>query len=208
MINVYYYVLDTLSDWELGYVTAELHSRRYFKKQSPHVSVKTVAPTKEAITTMGGITVTPDITVDEIIAESSAVLLLPGADTWDEQKHTPIIEKAIELLESGATVAAICGATTTLAEAGMLDGRIHTSNSLEFLKMVCPNYKGEHYYKDVKAIADGELITGSSASGLLFAKIVLEKLDVFSDDTLEAWYNYFNTGDTKYFHTLMQTLDK
>ncbi len=207
MINVYNYVLDTLSDWELGYVTAELHSRRYFKKQSPNVSVKTVGPTKESITTMGGLTVTPNITVDEIISEPSAVLLLPGADTWGDQKHTPIIEKAMELLECGATVAAICGATTTLAEAGVLDARIHTSNSLEFLKMVCPNYNGEQYYKNVKAIADGELITGSSAGGLLFARIVLEKLDVFSEDTLEAWYNYFNTGDAKYFHTLMQTLD-
>ncbi|MFD2706750.1 DJ-1/PfpI family protein [Salibacterium lacus] len=207
MFNVYYYVLETLSDWELGYVTAELHSGRYFKKQSPHVSVKTVGSTKDPITTMGGLTVAPDITVDEIIAEPSAVLLLPGADTWDDQKHTPIIEKAVELLECGAIVAAICGATTALAEAGVLDGRIHTSNSLEYLNMVSSNYNGQQYYKDVKAIADGELITGSSAGGLLFAGIVLEKLDVFAEDTLEAWYNYFNTGDATYFYTLLKTLD-
>ncbi|WP_079527900.1 DJ-1/PfpI family protein [Halobacillus hunanensis] len=207
MINVYNYVLDTLSDWELGYVTAELHSRRYFKKQSPNVSMKTVGPTRESITTMGGLTVTPDITVDEVISQPSAVLLLPGADTWNDPKHTPIIEKATEFIQCGATVAAICGATTTLAETGVLDARIHTSNSLEFLKMVCPNYKGEQYYKNVKAMADGGLITGSSAGGLLFARIVLEKLDVFAEDTLEAWYNYFNTGDAKYFYTLMQTLE-
>lgn len=156
---------------------------------------------------MGGLTVTPDVTVDEIISEPSAVLLLPGADTWDDPKHTSIIEKATELLECGGTVGAICGATTTLAEAGVLDNRIHTSNSLEFLKMVCPNYKGEKYYKNVKTIADGDLITGSSAGGLLFARIILEKLDVFSEDTLEPWYNYFNTGEAKYFYTLMQTLE-
>ena len=30
MINVYNYVLDTLADWELGYVTAELNSGQYF----------------------------------------------------------------------------------------------------------------------------------------------------------------------------------
>lgn len=88
-----------------------------------------------------------------------------------------------------------------------MNTRIHTSNSLEFLKTVCPNYKGEQYYKDVKAIANENLITGSSAGGLLFAKIVLEKLDVFSADTLDSWYNYFNTGDAKYFYSLMQTLE-
>ena len=28
MITVYVYILDTLADWELGYVTAELNSKR------------------------------------------------------------------------------------------------------------------------------------------------------------------------------------
>ena len=42
MFTVYIYVLDTLADWELGYVTAELNSGRFFKKDAPEVSVKTV----------------------------------------------------------------------------------------------------------------------------------------------------------------------
>ena len=32
MSTVYVYVLETLADWELGYVTSELHSGRFFKK--------------------------------------------------------------------------------------------------------------------------------------------------------------------------------
>lgn len=123
--------------------------------------------TTEPIITKGGITVAPEITVDEIIVDPSTVLLLPGADVWDNLKYMPIIEKATELLKCGGTVGAICGATTALAEAGLLDERIHTSNSLEYLKMVCPNYNGELYYRDVKAIADGNLITANSAGGLL-----------------------------------------
>lgn len=196
MINVYNYVLDTFADWELGYVMAELNSGQ-----------QTVGATKDLIVTKGGITVIPEITTDEIISDHSTVLLLPGADTWDDSKHTPIIEKATELLECGATVAAICGATTVLAEASVFDKRIHTSNSLEYLKMICPNYKGELHYRDVKAITDDNLITASSAGGLLFARNILAKLDVFSEETLEAWYNYFNTGDAKYFYVLMQTLE-
>ncbi|WP_337970277.1 hypothetical protein [Virgibacillus salexigens] len=35
---------------------------------------------------MGDLTVTPDKTVNEIISEPSAVLLLPGADTWKLEK--------------------------------------------------------------------------------------------------------------------------
>lgn len=33
MKTIYIYVLDTLADWELGYVTAELNSRRFLKKK-------------------------------------------------------------------------------------------------------------------------------------------------------------------------------
>ena len=30
MMTVYVYVMDTLPDWEIGYVTAELYSKRLF----------------------------------------------------------------------------------------------------------------------------------------------------------------------------------
>ncbi|MGR9049794.1 DJ-1/PfpI family protein [Halobacillus faecis] len=206
MINVYIYALDTLADWELGYVTSELNSGQYFKKNSDNVSVEIVGADRNSIVTKGGMRVVPEITAEEIISSPTTVLLLPGSDTWNDPKHKPIINKSIELLESGAAVGAICGATSILAEAGVFDGHVHTSNSLDYLKMVSPSYKGEYYYRDVKAVSDGNLITASSAGALLFAKIILEKLDVFSEDTLEAWYNYFNTGDPKYFYELMQTL--
>ena len=40
MFKVYIYVLDTLADWELGYVTAELNSGRFFRKDAPEVSLQ------------------------------------------------------------------------------------------------------------------------------------------------------------------------
>ena len=65
MYTVYVYVLDTLADWEIGHVTAELHSRRFFKKDAPQVIVKTVGISKEPVKTMGGLTVTPDCVLDD-----------------------------------------------------------------------------------------------------------------------------------------------
>ena len=66
MYTVYVYVLDTLADWEIGHVTAELHSRRFFKKDAPQVIVKTVGISKEPVKTMGGLTVTPDCVLDDM----------------------------------------------------------------------------------------------------------------------------------------------
>lgn len=40
MFKVYIYVLDTLADWELGYVTAELNSGRFSEKMRPKYQSK------------------------------------------------------------------------------------------------------------------------------------------------------------------------
>lgn len=206
MITIYVYVLETLADWELGYVTAELNSGRFFKKDAPCVSVKTVGLSKEPVKTMGGLTVVPDCGIEDISMCETSVLLLPGANTWDDPKHGAVIEKAGELLSVGATVCAICGATVALADHGLLDQRPHTSNGAGFLDMFSPGYKGQSFYVDEPSVADDNLITAGCAGALLWAKQILARLGVFQADTLEAWYAYFRTGKPEHFFALMQTL--
>lgn len=202
----YVYVQNTLSDWEPGYVTAELNSGRYFKNKGERIEVMTVGVTTDSVVTAGGMTITPDTTLDTVTANSSAMFMLLGADNWSDPQHQPAIDKARELLEAGANVAAICGATGALANAGFFDHRSHTSNAPEYLKMIAPNYRGEAYFKQKRAIKDGNLITASSAGPLEYARLVIEELEVFSPEVLDAWYQYFDTGDPQYFFTLMQAL--
>ena len=44
MITIYVYTHDTMADWEIGHVTAELHSGRFFRQDAPEVSVRTAFP--------------------------------------------------------------------------------------------------------------------------------------------------------------------
>lgn len=206
MFTIYVYVLDTLADWEIGYVTAELNSGRFFKKDAPHLSLKTVGYSKEPIHTMGGLTIVPDCLIDDIVVSETSVLLLPGANTWNDPKHGAIVKKASELLSLGATVCAICGATAALANLGLLDNRRHTSNGPGFLEMVSPGYKGQSLYVNKPSVADNNLITASSTGALLWAKQIIEHLGVFKSNTLESWYEYFSTGEPEHFFALMQTL--
>lgn len=206
MFTVYVYVLDTLADWELGYVTAELNSGRFFKEGAPRVSLKTVGDSKEPVHTMGGLTVVPDLLVDDIVVSETSVLLLPGADTWNAPGRGAILDKAGELLSAGAAVGAICGATTALAGRGLLDRRPHTSNGPGYLELFCPDYKGQSFYIDEPSVADDGLITASPTGALLWAKQIVAHLGVFRSDTLEAWYEYFSTGKPEHFFALMQTL--
>ncbi len=206
MFKVYVYILDTLADWELGHVTAELNSGRFFKKDVPSVALKMVSSSQEPINTMGGMTIVPNCLINDIVVSKTSILLLPGADTWNDPKHGAIIEKASEFLAVGATVGAICGATVALANAGLLDKRPHTSNGPGFLEMFSPNYKGQNFYIDEPAVAANNLITASSTGALLWAKEIIEHLGVFQANTLESWYKLFSTGETKHFFDLMQTL--
>ncbi|MBU3876383.1 glutamine amidotransferase [Faecalicatena sp. AGMB00832] len=206
MFTIYVYVLDTLADWELGYVTSELNSGRFFKKGAPRVMIKTVSCSKEPIHTMGGLTIIPDCLTDDIAVSQTSLLLLPGADTWNNPKHGAVIKKAGEFLASGAAVCAICGATAALAGFGLLNDRPHTSNGPGFLEMFVPDYKGQNFYVDAPSVADNNLITAGSAGALLWAKQILAYLDVFQSDTLKYWYEYFHTGKPEHFFALMQSL--
>lgn len=208
MITVYIYLLATLADWEIGSLTAELNSKRFFRPDAPQLIVKTIAVSKDPVKTMGGLTIIPDCTIDEIEMTEKTVLILPGADTWSDTENAQIIQKASVLLSKGGSVCAICGATVALANAGILNDRPHTSNGKGFLDMFCPDYKGQKFYIDQPAVSDGNLITGSATGSLMWAKLIIEKLDVFKPETLEAWYAYFSTGKAEHFFALMQSLEQ
>lgn len=202
----YLYVFDTMADWEIGYVTAELHSGRYFKKGATRYTVRTVGLTTGPVVTMGGVHIIPDIALEKCTPDNAGILLLPGGDTWIEPIHGSMMEKVKEFLHADVLVAAICGATIGLARAGLLNDRKHTSNDLGYMKAVSPDYTGEALYSQEPAVTEGKLITASGVAPLEFTREVLKELDVFSPQTLEAWYKLYLTHDSKYFYALMDSL--
>ena len=203
---VYLYVLDTMADWEVGFLTTELNSGRYFRKDVSPVKVVTLGLEKNYITTMGGLRILPDIDLEECNIKETDALILPGGETWMETIHQPILSLAKQCIDKNIIVAAICGATMSLAQNGLLDSRSHTSNDLGYLKMVCPNYAGEKCYKQESAVTDGKLITASGIAPLEFSLHVLRALDVFSEKTLDAWYNLYRTHESRYFYELINSI--
>ncbi|RTQ92929.1 type 1 glutamine amidotransferase family protein [Lysinibacillus telephonicus] len=205
--KAYLYVFNTMSDWEYGYLIAELNTGRYFKKDLVPLKVVTVGVNKEIITTMGGLSIKPDMSLDECTFESKDLLVLPGGTTWGEDIHQPILKKVGEALKKCTIVAAICGATEGLANFGYLDSRKHTSNNLEYFKMACPNYKGEKLYEKGPVVSDGNLVTASGVAPLEFAMEVLKIIDVFTPDTLHSWYYLNKTHQPEYFFQLMNSIN-
>lgn len=204
--NCYLYVLNTLADWEIGYITAELHSNRYVPKKQ-QFKVVPVGSDRKEIRTMGGIPITPQLAFEEVGFKEGDLLLLPGADTWMDGGHKELFGMIPALLNKGVTVAAICGATFALAHAGLFEGRKHTSNSKELLGMICPGYKGHELYVDSPAAADGSLVTAGGMAPLEFAYEVFKSTGAMNEAALEAWYQLNRTREANYYYRLMESLD-
>lgn len=189
--TVHLFVFDTLADWEPAFALAGINNPA-FQVHPGRFQVRTAGETRTPVTTQGGLTILPDMTLAELEPAQSALLILPGGD-WNEDKHLAAVAKAGEFLAAGVPVAAICGATVGLARAGLLDDRQHTSNAPEHLQAT--NYRGAALYQHRRAVTDGNLITAGATSPIEFAYQIFQKLAVYDEATLEAWYALYRTGD-------------
>jgi putative intracellular protease/amidase len=197
--RVHLAIYDTMADWEVGHAVANINTPIWH--DGDH-QVVTVAETSEAVTTMGGFRIQPDLKLQDLRAEESEMSILPGASTWDTGGNGMFAEAARDFLAHGVPVAAICGATFGLAKAGLLNDRVHTSSALSYLEQA-PGYAGREHYREERAVTDNNLITAGPADPVPFARHVFARLGLFTPPVLKAWSGLYGTGDARYFGDLM-----
>lgn len=179
-------VYDTLADWETGHATAQL-------ARTGH-EIRTVGPSTTPVRSVGGLRIHPDLALDDLRPEDSALLILPGADLWDTSDDlAPFARTARAFLDAGVPVAAICGATAGLAREGLLDDRDHTSAVSFYL--AATGYAGGGRYVEADAVTDGPLITAGPTEPVAFAREILRLLGVYEGEVLDAWYRLFHDSD-------------
>ncbi|GGX86578.1 glutamine amidotransferase [Massilia dura] len=205
-MNAYLVVVDTLADWEIGYLCAELHSRRFFANPLADFSFRKVGLTTAAVTSMGGVIHVPDLALADLVLEPGDVLILPGGERWDEPELRPVLELVRDVLDAGHHVAAICGAVDGLGSVGALDKRRHTSNDLGYLKQSCPDYRGEKLYRHEPAVRGDNLLTATGLAPLEFSAEVLKMLKVWRPETIRAWYQLHKTRKERWYHALVASM--
>ena len=191
---------DTLADWEIGYVTAHIR-RESWQREPGRYSIVTVGPGREPVTTMGGLRITPDITLAELRPEDSAMLILAGGDRWDQDSMAGFRAAARAFLAAGVPVAAICGATYGLALEGLLDERAHTSNAAEYLSF--SGYAGADRYVAEPTVTDGDLITASANAPVHFARAIFARLGLYEPGVAASWFKLYGDRDPVGFYELM-----
>ncbi len=185
---VYFLAVPGFADWEAAHALAEL--RRHGQYQ-----VQVIGLTREPVQSMGGLTVQPTGALAELDPADIAVFILPGGDRWEQQPVERELLDALKTLEARAVpIAAICAATTVVARAGLLGGRRHTSNGLEYLKRHVPDYVGSAMYVDTPAVRDRGLITASGLADVEFAEEIMTELGVLSDSDRAYWTSLFRGG--------------
>ncbi|GAA3549565.1 type 1 glutamine amidotransferase family protein [Microlunatus spumicola] len=197
MADVVLYATDTMADWEYGYLTAGLA----WVEGGPY-RLRVLGEGPGPVTTKGRLRLMTDGGLDEVDEDATALLVLPGADTW-AAGHDVALALARRLLARGVPVAAICGATYGLARVGLLDERDHTSNAPDFL--LPTGYAGADRYRDAPVVEDRDLITAGATKPVDFAAAVFRRLDVFPPAVVDAWHGLYTTGKRRYFDDLMAT---
>lgn len=187
----YLFVFDGFADWEPAHVTMTLSKYSDFE-------IMTFSVDGENVRSMGNLKVHPDFTLKDVESSSLDLLLLPGGTIWEEGGNTEIIPLVQRCFEGGTAVAAICGATLSLARAGLFGSVKHTSNGLEYLKVHVPAYVNEKDYVNQAAVTDKNIITANGAAMLEFSREIFAYFKAFPEKDLNFWYKLYKSAGMDY----------
>jgi len=185
---VYFFVFDGFADWDAALALCEIRRPGDYR-------VRTVALDRRPVQSMGGLTVLPDVALDEIDDERAVLMILPGGTAWERGEIQPVSATVRRLHGSGAAIGALCSGVLALAYAGLLDTRRHTGNYAGHIETYVPDYLGSaHYDADTLAVSDDCVITSGGVGGIEFAREVIRALDLYDERDIGMWYRLFKHG--------------
>jgi 4-methyl-5(b-hydroxyethyl)-thiazole monophosphate biosynthesis len=122
-----------------------------------------------------GVTLLPDTTLDQALAQDYDMVVLPGGlPGADHLERDPRIRALlVRMAASGRFTAAICAAPKVLAASGLLDGREATSYPGVLNGLDIPSL----HYRDDPVVQDGKVITSRGpGTAMDFALALIEAL--------------------------------
>lgn len=187
MNAVHVLVHDGYADWEAASALAEL--RRTFG-----FPVRAIGLTNEPIYSMGGLRVTPDLSLAQFTPESAAILILPGGDFWTEREIPEVSNALQSMVEMRRPVAGICAATLALAHCGLLDERQHTSNGRNFISQYVDDFRGADFYRALPAVTDQWVITANGLAPFAFAAQIFRMLAPGREADIDVYEKLYARG--------------
>lgn len=197
--EILYVLLPDYAAHEAVYLSEAIAADETAIRVSPKYVNKTVAPSSEAVRSIGGFRTLPDYSFDTM-PDDYAALVLIGGFGW----ATPIAERVVPIvrnaIERGKTVGAICNAASFMAKHGFLNDVRHTGNGIGQLRQWGgANYTNAAGYVRAQAVADKNIVTANGSATLEFAKELLLLLGNDTADRIEMYYRFNKLGFCELF---------
>lgn len=151
------FLFDDYADWEPALALAIL--RKY-----GNYTVVSFSQNGESVVSTGGLVNAVQGSLESLNIDDIDLLLLPGGEAWEQGGNLEVLSFVRKAADSNKHIAAICGATIALGRAGLLNDVPHTSNSLDYLKSFCPEYRGEEYYRHTPCCSSAAITTANGAA--------------------------------------------
>lgn len=155
---------------------------------------KVVAPTMDAVISIGGFRTLPDYTF-QTLPDDYAALVLIGGMQWNSPEAEQVESIVRKALENGKIVGAICNAASFMAAHGFLNDVKHTGNTLEQLKLWGKdNYKNEKGHVERQAVSDKHIVTANGSGYMEFCREMLQLLQADTEENIAASYQFNKFG--------------
>lgn len=188
--EVIFVLTEGFADWE-GAFLSSLITNGGFEGNDVKYNVRTISVSKKTVMSFGGFHVIPDC---DKLPDDYAALILLGGTSWKFESVKWVDDLVKDALKKNILIGALCDASLFLAINGYLNGIKHTSNSLEEVKKYAANYTGESNYQLRQAVLDNNIVTANGTGYLEFTRIILQILNVDTEQNIDAFYNLYKKG--------------
>ena len=191
--KVLFILLNEYTDWEGAFLSTALHVG-VIPGSEVKYEVHTVAPTSDAVRSIGGFRTLPDYSFGNM-PEDYAALVLIGGNRWDSPEAELAVPLVQGALDSGKIVGAICNGASFLCSHGFLNSVKHTGNGLDQLKKWgVEKYTNEAAYVEAQAVSDKNIVTANGVGHLEFTREMLLLLKANTPENIASWYDFYKNG--------------
>lgn len=140
--------------------------------------IKTVGMTMTPVKSSEGLTVTPDMTVEDVVLKEEDVFIIPGGDPTVLDGEEVFYQLIRQGDEANTLLAAICAAPTHLAKAGVLANREYTTSM--------PHGIDSPFDPDLfvrqNVVVDEHIVTAQPSGYAEFGIVLGQLMDIYQDE--------------------------